>query len=311
MDTLPRWLSEETSGALVEAAPRRRWGADFIEKNLRDLTRIFEDELFTASMARKPGLYQPLDPRVKVFATVVLIGVVGCERSLRTLVVTCFLTLLLAAACRLPLGVFLKRVSFVPLFTGIMVLPAVFNWFTPGTPLVMLVPEVNFHLGPYHFGGPLAITAQGLQGAATIILRAAASVSFALILTLTTPWPALLRALRVFLLPQIFVLTLEMTLRYIFLFLRIATEAFEAYKVRLVGPATGKGGRRFIGATAGTIIAKTQRLSEEIYQAMVARGYTGEPRLLSPFRFRLQDGLFLAGVGVVAVLLLSWDRLGC
>ncbi|ACX53040.1 cobalt ABC transporter, inner membrane subunit CbiQ [Ammonifex degensii KC4] len=292
----------------TKPVPRCR-GTGFIEKNLQELHRIFADELFATTMARRPGLYQSLDPRTKVVATVAFIGVVGLVHHLTTLVLLNLLALAVALLSRLPLKLYLARVwLFIPLFTGAMTFPAIFNWITPGEPICTLIPEVSFRLGSYHFQAPLAITVQGLQGAATIVLRAADSVSWVILLTLTTPWPQLLKALRVFRVPQLFVLILEMTLRYIFLLLQLSVETFEAYRFRLVGPPPAREKRRFIASLIGNVLVRTQALSEEVYQAMQARGYTGEPRVLIPYRFGRADLVFGLALLILLAALLYLDR---
>ena len=63
----------------------------------------------------------------------------------------------------------------------------------------------------------------------------AVSVSLAVLLVLTTPWADLLKSLQAIRVPQVFVLVLSMTYRYIFLFLHTANGMFEARKSRVVG----------------------------------------------------------------------------
>ena len=87
-------------------------------------------------------------------------------------------TLLLAALSKLSLGFFVKRVwLFVPIFTGIVVLPATLNLITPGA---IVVP-----LGTW-FGHEVGLTRQGLTRAALIVTRVATSISLVVLLTLTT-----------------------------------------------------------------------------------------------------------------------------
>ena len=51
---------------------------------------------------------------------------------------------------------------------------------------------------------------------------------------LTTPWADLLKSLQALRVPQVFVLVLSMTYRYIFLFLHTVNGMFEARKSRVV-----------------------------------------------------------------------------
>ncbi len=143
--------------------------------------------MFSDDVAAQAGLLQRLDARVKL---VTLLGL---------LVVTAFAALDPDARRDVRrhararggepavAGFFVKRVwLFVPIFTGLVVLPATLNVITPGT---IVVP-----LGTW-FGHQLGVTSEGLHGAAIIVIRVATSISLVVLLTLTTPWNRLLAAL--------------------------------------------------------------------------------------------------------------------
>ena len=63
---------------------------------------------------------------------------------------------------------------------------------------------------------------------------------------MTTPWADILKSLRALRVPQIFVLILSMTYRYIFLFLHTINGMFLARKSRVVGGTSGGEQRRWI-----------------------------------------------------------------
>src|SRR5207237_8821336 len=97
-------------------------------------------------------------------------------------------TLVLAKASGLSLRFFIKRVwLFIPIFTGIVVLPATFSFVTHGH---IVVPFGTW------FGHRVGITSQGLTAASLIVTRVAVSISLVVLLTLPTPWNKLLAALR-------------------------------------------------------------------------------------------------------------------
>ena len=74
----------------------------------------------------------------------------------------------------------------------------------------------------------------GLGAAGVFVLRVCVSVSLAILLILTTQWADILKSLRVFRVPSVFILILAMTYRYIFLFLHTANGMFLARKSRIV-----------------------------------------------------------------------------
>jgi energy-coupling factor transporter transmembrane protein EcfT len=84
---------------------------------------------------------------------------------------------------------------------------------------------------------------------------------------------------------------------------------YEARKARTANLETdGRRGRAFVAATAGTTFAKAHAMSEEVYLAMVSRGYTGHPRTLSTYRARPADLAWVAGCLVLAVAVVGIDR---
>jgi cobalt ECF transporter T component CbiQ len=221
----------------------------------------------------------------------VLLVATGLVHHIPVLAAAYGMTLLLALASGLPLGFFVKRVwLFVPVFTGIVVLPATLSVVMPGEVIVAL----------WHWHGTAeGLTAQGLTSAGLVITRVATSVSLVVLLTLTTPWNRLLAALRGLGVPRMFVLIIGMAYRYIFLLLNTVTDMYESRKARTIAAAKHDArARRFATASAGALFGKAHQLSEEVHQAMVARGYRGNARTLQTFRLGALDAA--AAVATVA-----------
>ena len=129
---------------------------------------------------------QGLHPGIKVVTSLLLIFVAASMHNWVSLLLINLYLLLLAYLSAVPLRTFLKRVwVFIPIFTAIIVFPTLFNVVRPGDPLVVL-----FKYGNHH---QLTITRQGVLGAVLLVLRVAACVSIAVLLTLTTRWAYLIR----------------------------------------------------------------------------------------------------------------------
>jgi len=307
---LPTWLQESNLGMCPCGCSGKRSKKNFVEKTLYDLSQVVRNVVFSEQIAKAPGILQRFDPRVK------LVGL-GCWLLTLALVQNWDLLLLaylglagLAVASEVPLAVFVKRVWLVvPLFTGVMLLPALFNWVRPGDPLLVLW-DFNHPLdiGPLHFPDILAITRQGLKGSILLILRVGNSVSLTVLLTLTTPWTELLKGVRSLFIPKVFVMTLEMTYRYIFVLLSIVEEMFFARKARMIGPADLKENRRFIASSMGTLFGKSQAMSEEIYASMLARGYTGEIRTITSTSLSFLDWAAVVLIVLTSMLLYTADK---
>ncbi len=300
--TTPAWLLRSEAGLCPCGCVGVRRKGSFVEKTLTGSADLLRQVMFSEDLAARRGALQRLDPRVKLVALVVLLVAVGLVHHVAVLVAAYGLTLGFAAASGLPLGFFVKRVwLFVPIFTGIVVLPATLSIVTPG--------DVVLTLWHWH-GTAHGFTAQGLTSAALVITRVATSVSLVVLLTLTTPWTKLLAALRALGVPKMFILIIGMAYRYIFLLLGTVTEMYEARKARTV--ATGRhdrGARRFLAASAGALFGKANHLSEEVHMAMVARGYRGNARALQAFRLGAVDAVAAAVTLAAAVAIYGGDRL--
>jgi cobalt ECF transporter T component CbiQ len=254
---------------------RSKSRSGFIERTLVDINNTLEQSIFAEKIAREKGLLQVLDPRLKMISMVMLLFAVSLSHQLAVIIALYFCALILAAVSAVPLGFFIKRVwIFIPFFTGVVALPALF--ITPGPILV------NLPLG-------VVITRTGAMSALFLLLRVGTSVSFAVLFILTTPWNSVLKALGVLRVPDVIVLVLGMTYRYIHLLLHIANDMFLSRKSRILRRMSGVEERRLMAATAGTLLEKSLQLSSEVHLAMESRGYRGYPRTMDCFQMRWFD----------------------
>lgn len=303
----PAWLltSDSATGPCGCAGRRRR--GSFLEKTLTDGTDLLRQAMYAEPSAEqpwrpRPGFVGGLDPRVKLLSVLVLLVAVAAVHTPATLVLAYLGILALAGWAGVPVRSFVRRVwLFVPLFTAVAVLPAIFSFVTPGE---IVVPLWTWH------GEPQGLTHQGLTSAALVVLRAACSVSLVLLVTATTSWTRLLAALGALGVPRIFVTIISMAYRYVFVLLGSIEDMFLARRARTIGRVVHDAqARRFVGATAATTIGKANHLAEEVHQAMTARGYRGAHYPLDTFRI---TGIDLAAVAVslaVALALYGGDHL--
>lgn len=300
--TTPSWLLSSNVGLCPCGCIGKRTKGSFVEKTLTGGSDLLRQVMFSDDLARRSGLLQRLDPRAKLGGMLLLLIGAGLAHHLETLLATYVVVLALAGASRVPLGFFLKRVwLFVPIFTLIVVLPATLSIVTHG--------DVVVELWRWH-GQPQGLTAQGLRSAALVVSRVAVSISLVVLVTVTTPWNRLLAGLRGLGVPRMFILVIGMAYRYIFLLLESVTDMYEARKARTMARVKhDRTARAFVGATAGALVGKANQLSEEVHQAMVARGYRGEARVLDTLRLRRADLVALAVAVLATALMLTADRM--
>jgi cobalt/nickel transport system permease protein len=267
----------------------RKTSGEVLERSLASFAGALEHAFYAEKLAKQNGLLQRVDPRVKIVAILPLIVIAALARSLWVIGGLLVLAVAVALLSRVPLSTLVKRVWVgVLAFTGIISVPALF--LTPGRAIY------NLPLPGW------TVTAQGLRAATYLIMRAETAATFSVLLVLCTPWSNLLKALRVLRLPIVLVVILGMTYRYIFLLLRSAEDMFRSRQSRRVGRLDGQQQRRAAFASAGVLMSKTLRLSDDVYLAMRSRGFQGEVYLLDEFRTDWFDWVILAlSVTVTAV----------
>ncbi|HEY2331099.1 MAG TPA: cobalt ECF transporter T component CbiQ [Acidimicrobiales bacterium] len=299
-DTAPSWLLQSQAGLCPCGCIGRRKKGGFVEKTISGASGLLRQAMFSEDMAARPGLLQRIEPRLKLLGILGLLMAAALVQHIEILLALYALTLVLAAASRLSLSFFIKRVwLFIPIFTGVIVLPATFSFITPG--------EIVVPFGTW-FGHPVGMTSQGLTSAGLIVSRVAVSISLVVLLTLSTPWNRLLGALRSLAVPRMFVLVLAMTYRYVFHLLGSVTDMYVARRARTVGVQSDvTSGRAFVAASAGALFGKSHALAEEVHMAMLARGYNGNVRTLTPAKVTPRDVAWLAGSALIAVCVIGAD----
>lgn len=297
----PQWLLRGELAMCPCGCVGKRTKASFVDRTLTGGAGLLRQVMFSDDVAARPGLLQRADPRAKLLAMLALLVGAALLHNIPVLLLMYAGTLAVAAASRVPVGFFVKRVwLFVPIFTGIVVLPATLSIVTPGH---VLLPLWHWH------GQPQGFTSQGLTSAGLIISRVAVSISLVVLVTITTAWTRLLAGLRVLGVPRMFLLIVGMSYRYIFHLLSTVEDMYLARKARTLAKTTHDAtARRFLGASAGVLVGKSHQLSEEVHQAMVARGYRGNPVVLERLRWRATDALFLVTALACAVLAVGGDR---
>jgi cobalt/nickel transport system permease protein len=298
----PDWLlAKDVALCPCGCIGKRRKGS-YVAKTLTGGAGLLRQVIFSDDTSAIPGLLQKLDPRAKVVGLLGLVVAGAFLRTIPALLVLYALTLGLAAASRVSVRFFVKRVwLFVPIFTGIVLIPATLSVVTGGHVLLTL----------WHWHGhPEGFTSQGLTSAGLVVSRVASSISLVLLLALTTPWTRLLAALRALGVPRMFILVIGMAYRYLFLLLGSVTDMYQARAARTVGAEKhDRRARAFVAASAGALLGRTMAMSEEVHQAMTARGYRGDARVLAQPRPAGADLLFVLAAAAAAVALLTGERM--
>jgi cobalt/nickel transport system permease protein len=226
-----------------------------------------------------------LDARAKVLSTLAyLLAVVSFDRYALAALFPFFLyPVTILSLGGLPAGYFARKVGLIlPFALAVGMLNPLFDR------------EVMVRLGPIGVTG-------GWISCASIVVRAALTVSAALVLVGVTGFPEICRALERLGAPQAFTVQLLFLYRYIFVLTEVGARSSRARELRSFG---GKGlGIRSYGSLVGHLLLRTWMRAERIHMAMRARGFTGEFHTTAPSRFGIREFLFLLGWSTLFVVL--------
>lgn len=153
--------------------------------------------------------------------------------------------------------------------------------------------------------GPLTLSLTGLVRMMTLLARAAAVVTLALVLLATAPLHETFRAAYQLRVPGVLVQLALLSLRYVGLLAEEFSRLRTALRVRGFRSRADRHTYRTIGQVAGTLLVRGHERSERVAQAMRCRGFDGRFRSLHATHTTRFDVLaFILVVGYAGALLL-------
>lgn len=256
------------------------------------ITEVMEND----EIASAPGLMQGLDPRVKLLSILLFAVTASFVHSIVMLLAFLAATMLVTAASHVGVASFARKVlGSAGLFALLLAAPSATAWITPGTVLVPL--------------GPLSITVPGLVVATRLVARIAAGAGFGLLVVWTTRWTDLLRALSSLRVPDLVVATLAMTQKQIMSLLRTIENMHLARESRMLSSTAAKEDRDWVVERMAFVARRSLKTADDVYDAMLARGFTGAMPSLVDLRARAGDWIWLAASIATCVLIVGVDRM--
>lgn len=236
-----------------------------------------------------------LDPRVKVVVTVafILSNALLPDGAWMAFGISWLFLLFVNAFSNLGITFTLKR-SFVALPFALVAITVLFS--IPGNPLT------SFHF----IFWDLTITDAGLLRFESILVRSWLSVQMALLLVGTTRFPDIVHALEHLRVPSILTTIIAFLYRYLFV---LVDEVFRLLRAREARSAAAEGVRSgggvawragVAGHMAGQLFLRSYERSDRVYNAMLARGYTGHLQTMNPHELHRVDYVAM----ILAILLL-------
>jgi cobalt/nickel transport system permease protein len=227
-----------------------------------------------------------------IFSLALIFYAVLLNDVVKLLVLELFLITLMALA-RLEPGYVLKRLALIFPFGGFVAL-----------------------MQPFIRGGDIIYTwwvfelsRQGLDFGMILLAKLFVCVSAVILLSSVTTIPALLDGLKRLKVPKFFVTTLNMMVRYLYLFYENLHRIRTAQKCRGFSVRRNPQGYRFVlrnlGNTISTLFMKSYDQGEAVYTSMLARGYNANSDyiLTDETKIKYSDLIIFILLGTVIIFL--------
>jgi energy-coupling factor transporter transmembrane protein EcfT len=305
-DSIPSFLLEPNR-ALPPREKSRPVRLGAIDRALEALARVTATGHTQWDSARRNGLLQSLDARVKLLFLASFVVIVSVRHQPMTQVAIALSICVMVALSRLDLRRFYLRVGLLTLFFGLIpALPAALNVIVPGDvvfPLVTLEQSHRFWL--YEIPRVVGVTREGTLTVLLLSLRVMNSVGLAMLVLHTTPLSEALRAMKLLRVPDTVILIISLSYNYILVFAGFVEAMYLARKSRLVGTPRSAEARVWAAGRMALLFKKTRSRCEEIYKAMQGRGFMGNVRLPGSVRLQMRDWA-AAAMMVLAGLFFLW-----
>lgn len=233
------------------------------------------------------------EPRAKLIGLLILIVAFSTLRDWRLLPFLYLITAILFWLSQLPYQYLLSRLK----------LPGYFIAF-----LVILLPFISGSTELVRFG-PLVLRQEGLMNALIIASRFTCIITVTLVLFGTAPFLTSIKALRSLGLPDILADMILLTYRYLFEMADMLQAMRTAIRLRRFdGSKFSRENLVTLASLIGSLLVRSYEQAEQVYKAMVLRGYGTRNVDLDGFSTSMRDTL-LCGVSVMLAILLIGSQL--
>lgn len=142
------------------------------------------------------------------------------------------------------------------------------------------------------------ISREGIHSAVNLVFVVMGSVSCLYFLILTTPFIEILQVLQKLRVPMLLIELISLTYRFIFVFLEVSIEIYQAQSSRL-GYITIRQGIQSLGQLVSTLFVKMFQRAHQLFIAMNARGYEEELLLIEQsYHYSKMNWVIIIGISV-------------
>ncbi len=280
-----------------------KYKLSFIDKTMKNTASFITTSFTHYHTSKKPGLLQSVDSRVKVFFMIGFIVIINLTHNIAAQFTLCSIIFLTGIVSGIKLTRLYKKVALIGLVFGFLIfVPACLNIFTNGQPLITLLTFSKEHQWwIYKIPKEIYITREGVWLVLKLTFKVMNSVALVLLVTATTTFENIIKSLSWFKIPGVFLLTLTMSYKYIFVLSKTVEETYFSLKMRWWNRGSVIEAENLIAGRIGYLFQKSWERYELTYQSMVARGFDGTFKIYYFDKLKQIDYYFIS----ISILLMT------
>lgn len=268
----------------------------FIDHTIASIASFIKTGYLQIEMAGKKGFLQQIHPGIKLLFLLYFVVIINISSHITTQLLVCGFLILLYLLSRIHLIAIFKKITFLGLMFGfLIILPAALNIVTPGKCVIRLFDfGTAHHFWIYNIPPTIGITAEGCTVVFRFFLKVSNAIALTLLIVYSTPFNEIIRSLKILRVPDVFLLIVTLSYKFIFILSQTTEETYLALKSRWWKYSGKNETNTLIAGRITHIFRKSWVKYEEIYKAMVVRGFTGKVVVLSFIKITGMDIVFCA-----------------
>jgi len=304
---IPSFLLQKENYTTAGKPVRNR--LSFIDKTARNVSGFILNAFLQQYILKRNGLLQKLDSRVKIGFLFAIILTISFTHTIVNQVFISATIVLLFIGSRVNVYRVYKRILFLGFFFGFLIfVPASLNIITPGTTAFSIVKFNNgYTWWVYTIPQEITVTHEGIAIVMRLTLRVVNSVAAVMLILYTTSFEHIIRSMAWFGIPSLFLLTLTMSYKFIFILSQTIEESYLALKMRWWNRGKLSEAEYKVAGRIGFVFRKSWEKYDQTYMAMVARGFTGSVKLKFTGKPGVADYVFVSIAMLVFAFILLFN----
>lgn len=239
----------------------------FINKSTIELIKILSK--IKRNKNKDTEILCKVNPLIKLIGTILIIIFLSISKDKKYIFL--ILAYCLVSLCTLS-GNTLKRILSV-------------SFIVPAFSFLILLPSIVFI---------------NINNSLFLILKIFITITLLNLLSYTTKWNEVIRALKKLFFADLFILILIITINYIYILGEISLNMLYALKLRSIGRNRNK--NNSMSKIMGNLFLKAKVMGDEMYSAMECRGFTGDFVIYTEFKIRKIDIVYIIILSIILIM---------